>query len=138
MRVASRLFASLTLVFAISLPLATAAQQPNNKPPACEGKYNIVRVSEIKPGMMDKFLQAIAAQAAWYKKAGRSDEIVFMRLIDTKEGTYSTTQALTSHISTPSSGPRLPHDAGYDAFVALFRESSDIKYEYFTCMEKEK
>ncbi len=59
-----------------------------------------------------------------------------MRVIDMKAGSYSTTEALTFHISTPSSAPRPPHDAGYDAFVALFRESSTIKSEYFTCMAK--
>jgi hypothetical protein len=29
-----------------------------------------VRVSDIKPGMMQKFLEAVTAQEAWYKKAG--------------------------------------------------------------------
>ena len=137
MRLAACLFASALLLSICSLPTATAAaQQSNNKAPACDGKYNIVRISEIKPGMMDKFVQAVAAQQAWYKKAGKSDEIVLMRLIDMKAVTYSTTQVLTSHISIPSEGPRPPRDAGYDAFVALFRESSDIKSEYFTCMAK--
>src|SRR5260370_41293230 len=51
MRIASRMFASLALV--LSLPSTqAAAQQPNNKPSACDGKYNIVRVSEIKPRIM--------------------------------------------------------------------------------------
>lgn len=132
MRLASCLFAAL-LIAPISIPSApVAAQQPFKLAP-CEGKYNFVRVSEIKPGMMPKFLEAVAAQKAWYKKQGKSDEISVMRVIDTKTGTYSETEAVTTHVSNPEDGHRPPRDAAYDAFVALFRASSDIKSEYFTC-----
>jgi len=137
MRLASCLFASAVLISSLSLPIApVAAQQPTNKMPACEGNYNVVRVSEINPGMMPKFLEAVAAQQAWYKKAGTSDKIGVMRIIDMKTRTYSETEAMTTHLSTPDSGPRPPHDAGYDAFVALFRASSTIKSEYVACMAK--
>jgi hypothetical protein len=72
--------------------------------------------------MMQKFLEAVAAQQAWYKKAGTSDQITVMRIIDrnpdTKVSTYSETQAITTHTHGPASPP--PHDAGYDAFAALY------------------
>jgi hypothetical protein len=103
--------------------------------PACEGNYNVVRVSEIKPGMMDKFLQAVAAQKAWYQSKGSPDTITVERVIDTKAGAYSTTQAITNHIQPPSS-KQPAHDAGYDAFVALFSDSSTIKSSFVTCMAK--
>lgn len=131
MRLASCLFAVLLLA-----PLPTsapvAAQQPFKMAP-CKGSYNIVRVSEIKPGMMAKFLDAVAGQKAWYKKLGKPDEITLLRVIDTTSGAYSETEAITTHISPADSGPRPPHDADYDAFVALFRASSSIKSEYVTC-----
>jgi hypothetical protein len=103
--------------------------------PACEGNINIVRVSEIKPGMMDKFIEAVAAQKAWYKSKGAPDTIGVERIIDMKTGTYSTTQAITTHISPPSA-KQPAHDAGYDAFVALFSASSAITNSYLTCMAK--
>jgi hypothetical protein len=40
-----------------------------------------VSISEIKPGMMQKFLEAVAARQAWYKNAGTCDQITVMRII---------------------------------------------------------
>jgi hypothetical protein len=138
MRLASCLlaFAALTSPLFLS-PTPSAAQQSTTRPapPACDGNYNIVRVSDIKPGMMDKFLQAVAAQKAWYQSKGAPDTIGVERVIDMTSGAYSTTQAITTHIHPP--GSKNPtHDAGYDAFVAMFSESSTIKNSYFTCMAK--
>ena len=132
MRPISRLIACA--VFSLSLLSAANAAHAQKAAgiPDCDGSYNIIRVSEINDGMMPKFLEAVAAQKAWYKKAGEPDTFSTMRIIDTKTGTYSTTEVLTSHISL--SGARPPHDAAFDAFVSLFRASSTIKTEYFTCM----
>ena len=129
-------FAAFTSPFTLS-STPSAAQQSTARPPlpACDGNYNIVRVSEIKPGMMDKFLQAVAAQKAWYQSKGSPDTITVERVIDTKAGTYSATEAITNHIQPP--GSKQPaHDAGFDAFVALFGDSSTIKSSFVTCMAK--
>jgi len=103
----------------------------------CTGNVNIVRVSDIKPGMMDKFLDAVAAQQAWYKNAGTPDEISVMRLMDqnsdTKAWTLSDTQAITTHIM-PARSQSLTHDAAWDAFVAMFKDSSTIKTQFLTCI----
>ena len=129
-------FAAFTSPLILSSTPSAAQQAPARPPmPACDGNYNIVRVSEIKPGMMDKFLQAVAAQKTWYQSKGSPDTITVERVIDMKDRTYSTTQAITNHISPPSS-KQPPHDAGYDAFVALFSDSSTIKSSFFTCMAK--
>ncbi|MEG9437205.1 hypothetical protein JAO29_13685 [Edaphobacter sp. HDX4] len=140
MRLASCLFAFAVVLSPLALSPAPAAAQQPTTPLACDGTYNIVRVSEIKPGMMQKFLQAAAAQQAWYKQAGTPDQITVMRIIDrnpdTKVATYSDTQALTSHTRPGDSSQPPAHDAGYDAFVALYKESSTIKSEYFTCMAR--
>jgi hypothetical protein len=123
-------------------PAPAAAQQAPAAatPPLCTGDVHIVRVSEIKPGMMSKFLDAVAAQKAWYKNAGSPDEIYAMRLEvqnpDTKAYSFSETQALTNHIIPTGRGKGPAHDAGYDAFVALFKDSSTITSEYVTCVAK--
>lgn len=101
---------------------------------------NIVRVSEIKPGMMAKFMEAVAAQQAWYTSKGTPDKIEAMRVMEQAAGTktwsFSETQAVTNHIEPAirPGGKGPAHDAGYDAFVALFRDSSTIKSEYVTCV----
>src|ERR1039457_819759 len=103
----SRLFLALT-VFSASLnpafcPTPAVAQQaPAFAQFPCSGKVNVIRISDIKPGMMDQFLKAVAAQQAWYKAAGTPDEIGVMRILErdptTKAYTVSKTQAITTHI----------------------------------------
>ncbi len=140
MRLASCLlaFAVLATPF-VSSSAPAAAQQSTNQPP-CNGSINVVRISDIKPGKIQTFLDAVAAQKAWYKKAGVSDEIAVMRILDrdsaTKAESWSTTQAITTHIQPADRAKAPAHDAGFDAFVALFTESSTIKTQYVTCMTK--
>jgi hypothetical protein len=140
----SRLFLALS-VFSLTLtpafcPTPAAAQQaPATAPIPCSGKLNIVRLSDIKPGMMDQFLKAVAAQQAWYKNVGTPDKVGVLRILEqdptTKAWTTSETQAITTHIMSTDrpSGPR-PDQAGWDAFVKMFSDSSTIKTQYMTCM----
>ena len=120
--------------------MSAGAQQAPAAAPLCTGTMNIVRVSESKPGMMAKFMQAVAAQQAWYASKGTPDKIDVMRIMEqdsaTKKWAFSETQALTNHIEPAirPDGKGPAHDAGYDAFVALFRESSTIKNEYVSCV----
>jgi len=101
----------------------------------CSGKINLIRVSSIQPGMMEKFLQAVEAQKAWYSKRGLPDEIAVMRVMEqdpaTKAWKMSDTQAITTHIETSSKMPA--HDAEWDAFVAMFSASSKIEKAYVAC-----
>ena len=70
--------------------------------------------------------------AATHKKAGTSDEIKLLHVMDMKTHDWSTTEALTEHLVT---GKSSAHDAGFDAFVALFSQSSTIKVQYITCQK---
>jgi hypothetical protein len=136
----ARLFIALTVLSASLTPAfsptpASAQSGPGSIP--CAGTLNIIRVSEVKPGMMDKFRAAVAAQAAWYKKAGTSDQIQVMSILSrdaaTKAWSTSTTEAMTTH-TIQSSRPDPANDAGFDAFVAMFSASSTIKTTYMTCL----
>ena len=123
-------------------PLSASAQQAAAPPmaSACSGNVNIVRVSDVKPGLMEKFLGAVAAQKTWYKNAGTPDEISAMRLMeqnpDTKAWALSETQAMTTHIMPSARTQNLAHDAAWDAFVAMFADSSTIKNQYVVCIAK--
>ncbi|HEX9202018.1 MAG TPA: hypothetical protein VF865_20850 [Acidobacteriaceae bacterium] len=142
-----RVFRSLLVLGALLAPLtwapvsapALAQQAPADYTPLpCSGNIEVVRLSDIKPGMMLKFFEAVATQQAWYKKAGTPDQIEIKRVVErdpaTKLFKISQTQAVTSHIEPASRAKDPAHDAGYDAFVALYNESATIKVEYRTCV----
>lgn len=128
-----------TTPFAPALcPTTAVAQQPAMETPLpCSTSVNIVRVSEIKPGMMSQFLEAVEAQKAWYKNAGLPDTIDVMRVMEqgpsTKAWKLSETTVITTHVM-PTKSERPKHDAAWDAFVAKFGASSTIKNSYMTCM----
>jgi Patatin-like phospholipase len=67
MRLAAVLLALTVLTAPFALAQAPAAPAPL---PPCDGTLNMVRTSEIKPGMMARFAEAVAGQQAWYKAAG--------------------------------------------------------------------
>ena len=118
---------------------AFAQQTPEHEAPLpCTGNIEVVRLSDIKPGMMLKFFEAVALQQAWYKKMGTTDQIEIKRVVefDTASKAYmiSETQAVTSHLEPAVRSKVLPHDPDYDKFVALYQESSTIKTEYRTCV----
>jgi hypothetical protein len=98
----------------------------------------VIRVSEIKPGMMNTFMQAVAGHQAWYAAAGGPDKIVAMRVIDrdpaTKAQSYSETQVVTSHVEPVTRAQPLPEGNSYQVFVSLYKQSSTIKSEFHTCM----
>jgi hypothetical protein len=134
---ASAIALPLTPAFAPT-PAAAQTAPASNAPSICTGNINIVRISEIKPGMMQKFLDAVAAQKAWYKNAGTPDEISVMRIMeqnpDTKAYTFSETQAITTHTEPASQTKGPAHDAAWDTFVTMFKDSSTIKTQYITCV----
>jgi hypothetical protein len=87
--------------------------------------------------MMNQFLDAVADQTAWYKKAGLDDQIDVMRVMEqdpaSKAWKLSETQAITTHVM-PANRDATKHDAGWDAFVAKFGASSTIDKAYVTCV----
>ena len=127
----------------IAIFLILAAQAMFAQMPACDGDIVIVRVSEIKSsGSLAGFMAAVTAHKAWYRANGITDnEMVTSRVIVRNATTgaqeYSDKEVLTYHINPP--GPdRTPHrgDAAWNAYVKQYRDNSDLKSEYLTCMPK--
>jgi hypothetical protein len=128
----------LTCFLAWIAPAPLAQQAPaHDAPLPCTGNIEVVRLSDIKPGMMLKFFEAVALQQAWYKKMGTPDQIEIKRVVEydsaSKSYMISETQAVTSHLEPAMRNKELPHDADYDQFVALYKDSANIKSEYRTC-----
>jgi hypothetical protein len=112
-----------------------------NMPP-CDGDIDIVRISTIKPGAMQGFMAAVAAHKAWYRSHGFNDNvIVASRVIlrDEKTGaiSYSVAEVVTQHVRPPGAAQTAAKkDAAWDAYVKQYRDTSEIKNEYITCMPK--
>lgn len=127
----------LAALAALQIPSALAQSMP-----ACNGDVDIVRVSTIKPGAMQGFMAAVAAHKAWYRSHGFNDNVivaapVIVRDEKTKAFNYSETEVVTQHIRPP--GPEktaAKRDAAWDAYVKQYRDTSDLKSEYTTCMPK--
>jgi hypothetical protein len=127
----------LAALAALHVPSAVG----QNTLPPCGGDLAIVRVSTIKPGAMEGFMAAVAAHKAWYRSHGFKDNvIVASRVIlrDDKTGAmkYSDAEVVTYHVRPPAAAQTVPHDAAWDAYVKQYRDTSDIKNEYMTCMPK--
>jgi hypothetical protein len=124
------------------LLLTLASPAIFSQTPACDGNIVVVRVSEIKPGHLDEFMAAATAHTAWYRANGITDnEIIISRVIvrdkTTGAQSYSDHEVLSYHINPPGQA-RTPNrgDAAWNAYVKQYRDSSEIKNEYMTCMPK--
>ncbi len=141
-----RILSTVIAMAALCAPAIVAQSAPATPPaalstmPACAGLVAVVRVSEITPdGSMEKFMAAVAAQKAWYDSRGLSDQIFASKILvrdpDTKAYSYSSKEVLSYHFysATPNT-PEPKHDAAWDAFVKLFKDSSTIKESTLTCI----
>jgi len=130
------------VILAALAVLQVPAAFAQNGLPKCDGDYAMVRVSTIKPGAMQGFMAAVAAHKAWYRSHGFSDNIIVAsRVISindkTKAMAYSDTEVITYHVRPPGGAQTQPkRDAAWDAYVKQYRDTSDMKSEYFTCMPK--
>ena len=125
------------------LILSATPSWAQNAAPKCDGDIAIVSVYQIKAGgTMDGFLAAVAANQAWYRTNGISEnQIVASRVIvmdDASGGTkYSDTDVLTYHLRPPSE-ERTPEmgDSFWKAFEKQYDNNAEKKTEYTTCMPK--
>jgi hypothetical protein len=128
---------TLLLVFAFLTCCVSLSAQ--NAPLACDGRRATVRISEITPnGTAKGFMDAVAAHRAWVLSHGLTrDEIITVPVIVRDEQTharsYSAKQFWSIHIQG-SDGPEPKHDEGYEAFVKMYRDNSDIKSAYDICL----
>jgi len=131
---------ALLLAALAALQVSSAFAQ--NAPIACDGDIAVVRISEIKPGAMAGFMAAVAAHKAWYRSHGFQDNVIVATrviLTDDKTGAmkYSDKEVVTYHVRPPGGKETAAkRDAAWDAYVKQYRDTSDIKSSYVTCMPK--
>ncbi len=109
------------------------------EPPACRGAYEIVRTSTIKPGKMQIFLKAVHDHQAWYLSHGLKDHILLGRVLarDADASGFSASTAMTVHTDLSQMAPpaQSANDAAWNAYVAEYRDSSDLVSTVIVCLE---
>lgn len=111
--------------------------------PKCDGNRAIVRIVEIKStSSLHAYRDAQNAHIAWYRKNGfKNNKIFYSQVmvedVKTKAMKYSETEVIGFHLRPPSSSNPLiatKDQAGWDAFVKKYNDSSHIKAEYIVCL----
>jgi hypothetical protein len=135
-----RKFSVVSLLIAALLPAIAWAEGETAAPlPQCNGNFQIVRVSGIKPGgSMDGFLKAVEAHKAWYKSHGFKDneiraEKIMMQDPATHKWKDSDQEIMVVHVRPPQGVKR---DAAWESFVKQYADNSEIKSERFVCVPK--
>jgi hypothetical protein len=131
------------LTLTLFVVLYTASSFAQNGMPACDGDFAVVRVSQISAGgTVAGFMDAVKDHLAWYRANGIQDNIIVASrivLMDKDKGPskYSETEVMTYHIRPPAED-RIPKrgDDAWKAYVKKYRDNSEIKSEYVTCMPK--
>ena len=123
------------VALAVSATTAAAAL------PTCQGHYEIVRTSTIKPGQMELFAKAVRDNQDWYKTHGFTDRIELGRVLmqpGMVGGPFSPTTVLTIHTNLSSSSgdeaARAVDDAEWKNFVAEYAGSSHMDNQSIICV----
>src|SRR5262249_41546804 len=131
---------AVVLIFALTMVGAGSASAQTT--PACAGDITLVRVSQIKPtSNLAAFMKALEAHIAWYRKNGFTDNQIYSLPVIVSDPTtrtqkYSETEVMTFHVRPPSGVNQSKDQAGWDAYVKQYQDSSDIKFEYRVCLPK--
>jgi hypothetical protein len=126
-------------LLAVSLGMAVSASSAfaqDSAPPACSGNYEIIRTDTIKPGKLDEFLKAVHDHQAWYTAHGFKDRVLVGRIWSPDHGAdgFSGATAMTIHTDMTSTQMPRDRDAGWDAYVAEYRDSSDVAATAIVCV----
>lgn len=124
-------------LLALSVGMAVSASSAfaqDSRLPACSGRYEMVRTDAIKPGKLGEFLQAVHDHQAWYTAHGFKDRILVGRILSPDHGADGFSQSIALTIHTDATSAQTPHDASWDAYVAEYRDSSDVMSGVVVCV----
>jgi hypothetical protein len=135
----------LTIAFiAAGLTLSASAAQAGAASPAdlCKGGELVsLRINTVKPGAKAAYEKATHDHLAWYRSHGFKENRLMTGPVITGvrgEGwTASETEFASVHIDAPGVPPE-KRDAGWDAYVQEYRDSSDLAVDKFVCLREVK
>lgn len=128
----------IKMLAAATLLCAAVPAMAQMQLPPCNGDYATIRTSEIKPGKMADFRAAVALHQKWYTDHNSPVKVRLLQIHQRAGGsgpvTVSDTQAMTMTIYSRQPEPSHQNDAGWSAFVAAYRASSELKSETRVCL----
>ncbi|GGE93876.1 hypothetical protein [Sphingomonas prati] len=132
---------TLAAGFFMAFALPAAAQTPAmlGAPLPCAGHYATIRYSEIKPGMMSVFQQAVRDHNAFWAAHRVPTWVKAVQVIEwdpaTGQPRYSDKAMLTiTSYADPEAQSRAPHDASYEKFVGKYQQSSTVRSTERVCL----
>lgn len=125
----------LAFVLATVAFFSSANAQESATAPRCDGEVQIVRVSQLKPGVtVSDFEKVVVQHMAWYRSHGYTNNVQKVARIMTQQG-FAANKVATIHVNAPGV-PREKQDAGWAAFVAAYRAVSDVTEQHQLCLPK--
>lgn len=132
---------SAALAAAGLLLSAHAAQAASSPDELCKGGQLVsLRTNTIKPGAKAAYEKAAKDHIGWYRSHGyKTNRLLVGPVISGNGGawTASETEYASVHFDAPGV-PKDKRDAGWDAYVKEYRDSSDIGVEKFVCLREVK
>lgn len=135
---------SAALAAGAILLCAGAAQAAPAASPAdlCKGGQLVsVRVNTVKPGAKAAYEKAARDHLAWYRSHGYTQNRLLSGPVITGNMTHGFTASETEYVSVHMDGPGVPRDkrdAGWDAYVQEYRDTSDLAVDKFACLREPK
>lgn len=134
-----------TAAAAVTLSLAAAGQAVAAATPdeLCVGGQLVsVRVNSLKGA--DKgaaYDKAARDHLGWYRSHGYKDNKLMVGPVVVRNADGSWSNSPTERVSVHTNAPGVPRDkrdAGWDAYVAQYRDTSDIAAEKYACLREPK
>lgn len=132
-----------TAAAALSLAAAGQAMAADTPDTLCKGGQLVsVRVNTLKgPDKAAAYDKAARDHLGWYRSHGMTQNqlLVGPVLVRGADGSWSNspTERVSVHTNAPGV-PREKRDAAWDAYVAEYRDTSDITTEKFACLREPK
>jgi hypothetical protein len=132
-------FAAAGLLLSAGAANAAGAASPLD---LCKGGQLVsLRINTVKPGAKDAYEKAARDHIAWYRSHGYKENRLLTGPVITGARGEGWTASETEYASLHMDAPGVPpdkRDAGWDAYVKAYRETSDLAVEKFVCLREVK
>ncbi|RAK69092.1 hypothetical protein [Phenylobacterium kunshanense] len=135
--------AGVAIAAAVGLSAVGAEAQTAKSPvELCKGgQLAVVRMNAVKPGAKAAYEKAARDHLAWYRSHGYAQNRLMVGPVITGDRANGYTASETEFASIHMDSPGVPpdkRDAGWDAYVKAYRDSSDLTVDKFVCLREPK
>lgn len=136
-----RLSSAVAACLALSAGAAQAAGAASPLDLCKGGQLVVVRLNTVKPGASAAYEKAARDHAAWYRSHGYKENRLLVGPVITGGRGEGWTASETEYASVHMDAPGVPadkRDAGWDAYVKEYRDSSELTADKFVCLREVK